>query len=111
MATTKQKTSVPETWPTGDDYTRALANLAAAAYVVDVLSGRLHRLVDDETAPSLRKGVEVPQLQDIGNLYVFTEHAELDVRQLANDVERMAEKCRQVSLDKDYIVDDGEREA
>ena len=105
MATKTQKT-VPETWPTGDDYTKALAKLGAAAYAVDVLSSRLYRLVDEGVAPSLVEGAEAPQFRDIGNLFVFTEHAALDVRQLKNDVERMAERCRNVSLDKDYLLEE-----
>jgi hypothetical protein len=103
MATTTKKASVSETWPTGDDYTRALAHLSTAAHAVDVLSSRLHRLVEDGVAPSLAEGAAAPQLRDIGNLFVFTEHAALDVRQLKGDVEQMAAKCRSVSLDEDYF--------
>jgi hypothetical protein len=103
MATATRKASVPETWPTGDDYTRALAHLGAATHAVDVLSIRLTRLVDAGVAPSLRAGAEDPQLRDLASLYVFTQHAMLDIRTLKDDVERMEARCQSVSLDKDYL--------
>lgn len=104
MATTAVESHVmpSETWPTGDDYTRALALLAAAAHAVDALHGRLYRLVSD-AAPSLREGQPAPDARDIGNLAVFVTHAELDIRGMADDVKDAEERLRNITLDNDYI--------
>ena len=103
MATTVERTMPSETWPTGDDYTRALALLSASCHAIDLLDGRLSRLVDHKRSPALNEGQPDPDIRDLGNLKVFVERARLDLQTMMRTVEDAEAKVSEVALDEDWL--------
>lgn len=71
--------TIPLTWPTRDELDHALQSLEVGMNEYDLISLRLHHLLDRHHDENLPEGVPAPTLEDIGALARFVELARLDV--------------------------------
>ncbi len=94
--TTIPSTILPLTWPTRDELDDVLQTLADGMHAHDLLSIRLHHLLEHDHNDSLPEGVQAPTLEDIGALARFAEFARLDISTLegcVTDVARTYERA------------------
>ena len=90
-------TILPLTWPTRDELDDVLQSLASAEHAYDLLSIRLHHLLEHDHNDSLPEGVQAPTLEDIGALVRFVEFARVDISSFEGWVEDVARTYEQAT--------------